>query len=260
MRGSVAFERCREFIDAQVQTTRLPASAGANVDEPRHVITISRQAGSGSHVVARELIAMLQERTPQGSRPWTMFDRDLVEKVLEDHDLPRRLAEFMPEDRTTAIADTMDELFGLHPSSRMLVRKTAETLLRLAELGNVILIGRGSNIITRNLDFALHVRLVGSLSERVRHVMAYTHVGEEVASEYVRRNDLGRSRYVKKYYGEGVEDPTLYDLVINTDRVSYEEAARIIATAALEPLAGRPDRRGAVTPADSRSPSAVPAR
>jgi cytidylate kinase len=179
---------------------------------------------------------MLQERTPEGSRPWTIFDRDLVERVLEDHELPRRLAEFMPEDRTTEIADTMDELFGLHPSSRMLVRKTAETLLRLAELGNVILIGRGSNIITRNLGFALHVRLVGSVPARVRHVMTYKHVSEEEASEYVHRNDLGRRRYVKKYYGEGVDDPTLYDLVVNTDRLSYEEAARIIASAALERL------------------------
>ena len=31
---------------------------------------------------------------------------------------------------------------------------------------------------------------------------------------------------MKKYYGADIEDPLLYDLVINTDRVSYDEAAR----------------------------------
>ena len=36
---------------------------------------------------------------------------------------------------------------------------------------------------------------------------------------------------MKKYYGADIDDPLLYDLVINTDRVSYEEAGRLIAEA-----------------------------
>ena len=79
------------------------------------MITISRQAGSGAHVVAESLVAGLQARDPQASPPWTMFDRDLVERVLKDHKLPERLAEFMPEDRVSGIADTIDELLGVHP-------------------------------------------------------------------------------------------------------------------------------------------------
>ena len=42
---------------------------------------------------------MLQGQVPAGAPPWTIFDRNLVERVLEDHDLPARLAKFMPEDR-----------------------------------------------------------------------------------------------------------------------------------------------------------------
>lgn len=241
MAGSVAFDRCREFIDAQTQPARRPVSS----DAPRRAITISRQAGAGSHAVARELIATLQARTPEGSRPWAMFDRDLVEKVLEDHELPRRLAEYMPEDRVSEISDSMDELFGLHPATRVLVRKTAETILRLAEIGNVVLIGRGSNIITMDLGHVFHVRLVGSLPNRVQHVMEYEGLGQEEAAEYVRSHDLGRRRYVKKYYGSDVDDVLSYDLVINTDRISYDEAARIIAVASSE---HRPAKRRGAAP------------
>ena len=71
-----------------------------------------------------------------------------MDKVLQEHNLPERVAKFMPEDRTSEIADTMEELFGLHPPSWLLVRKVTETILHLAELGNVILIGRGAAVVT----------------------------------------------------------------------------------------------------------------
>ena len=129
------------------------------------------------------------------------------------------------------MSDTLDELFGLHPSTWTLVRKTADTILHLAELGNVVIIGRGANIITKNLDSAFHVRLVGSETKRIEHLRAYKHLSLEAASLYLRDEDLGRKRYVKKYYAADIDDPLLYHLVINTDLVSYGEAARTIADA-----------------------------
>ena len=129
------------------------------------------------------------------------------------------------------MSDTLDELFGLHPSTWTLVRKTADTILHLAELGNVVIIGRGANIITKNLDSAFHVRLVGSETKRIEHLRAYKHLSLEAASEYLRDEDLGRKRYVKKYYAADIDDPLLYHLVINTDLLSYGEAARTIADA-----------------------------
>lgn len=197
----------------------------------RPVITISRQAGAGAHIVAEMLVARLQARAPRGSPPWTLFDRNLVTRVLEDHELPARLAAYMQEDRIGAIAETIDEMFGLHPPAWTLVRETADTILHLAEIGNVIVIGRGANIITAKLDSAFHVRLVGSVPRRVAHVEEYRHLAPEAAARYVRDQDLGRTRYVKKYYGKDIDDPLLYHLVINTDRVTYPEATRMIAEA-----------------------------
>ena len=224
------YDRCLEYINSQAQVLRRQAPGDANAARWR-AVTISRQAGAGSHVVAEALIDRLRTSAPGGSRPWTIFDRNLVERVLEDHDLPARLARFMPEDRVSEMADTMDELFRVHPSSWTLVRKTADTILHLAELGNVVVIGRGANIITKKLDYVFHVRLVGSLAKRIEHIRDYRQLGLEAATEYVRDEDLGRGRYVKKYYAADIEDPLLYHLVINTDLVSYGEAGRMIADA-----------------------------
>jgi hypothetical protein len=238
MKAATALER---YLESVKYTSRpLRESLSHPPGEHGRVITISRQAGSGAHVVAEELIARLEARARPGSPPWTVFDRNLVDRVLKDHELPDRLAEFMPEDRVSGIADTIDELFGVRPSTLTLVRKTADTILRLAELGNVVLIGRGANIITRKLDYAFHVRLVGSVERRIQYVQGYLQLSPQAAAEYVREEDLGRKRYVKKYYAKDIDDPLLYHLVINTDRVSYVEAAQMIT----EAVSAHPDASG----------------
>ena len=221
-----------EFINSQWRPMG-PRSKEASGRRQMDVVTISRQAGSGANAVADPLVARMQTEAPKDACPWTIFDRNLVEKVLDDHDLPGRLARFMPEDRKTEMSDTLDGLFGLQPSSWTLVRKTADTVLHLAEVGNVILIGRGANIITSKLNHVFHVWLVGSLEKRIAHLMEYKHLSLPKATEYARTEDLGRKRYVKKYYAADIDDPLLYHLVINTDRVPYEEAARMIAEAML---------------------------
>jgi hypothetical protein len=190
--------------------------------------------------VAEHLARLLRADAPADTCPWTVFDRNLVEKVLEDHHLPKRLARFMPEDRIPEIADTLDELFGLHPPSWLLVRKTAETILHLAELGNVILIGRGATAITARLDGMLHVRLVGSLEQRVQRIQQLNCLSSKAALDLALREDRGRQRYLRKYFHRDIDDPLLYHLVINTDLMTCEGAAETIADAAMRHRTGAP--------------------
>ena len=104
-----SFERCQTFINCQLQPGDRPHIP--TTSEPRwRAVTISRQTGSGAHVVAEELAKFLQARNPTEVPPWTLFDRDLVKKVLEEHHLPERMARFLAEDRISEIDDTMDEL------------------------------------------------------------------------------------------------------------------------------------------------------
>ena len=168
-----------------------------------------------------------------GPPPWTVFDRNLVEKVLEDYHLPARLARFMPEDRVSEIDDVLQDLCGLHPPSLTLVEKTTDTILRLAELGNVILIGRGANVVTSQLKQVFHVRLVGSLEKRVEQVQKSLSLGRKAAMEFIYLEDRGRRRYLKKYFGKDIDDPLLYHVVVNTDRTGHKQAARMIVAAML---------------------------
>lgn len=233
MNMALDFEKCLTFVNCQLRPGS--GSLQSKAALPRRAVTISRQGGSGGHAVALALAQRLQAQTPSDQCPWTIFDRDLVKKVLEDHHLPQKLARFMPEDRISEITDTLDELFGLHPPSLALVRQTADTILRLVELGNVIIIGRGANVTTARLDYVFHVRLVGSLEHRVAHMQQIIGCDQATASRFVQREDLGRKRYLKKYFDKDIDDPLLYHLIINTDLISYEEAAELIAHSMLRP-------------------------
>jgi cytidylate kinase len=232
MKTQPGLDRALSFLSCQLQ----PAGRGQvfPADEtPRRAVTISRQAGSGAHAVAERLATLLQANTPKEACPWTIFDRNLVSKVLQEHNLPDRVARFMPEDRTSEIADTMEELFGLHPPSWLLVRKVTETILHLAELGNVILIGRGAAVVTANLSHVFHVRLVSAMEKRVQRIQELNQLSKEAALEFIQQEDRGRERYLKKYFKADVDDPLLYDLTINTDRIAHDQAARLIAEAVL---------------------------
>jgi cytidylate kinase len=237
MNARFVLDTCLPFINSQF----LPVGPMVRPLEeaPRVIVTISRQTGSGAHAVAERLAGYLQTHLPNDSLPWTIFDRNLAERVLEDHNLPTRLARFMPEDRIPEWTDVLDELLGAHPPSWTLVRQTSETILALASRGNVIVIGRGANIVTSKLEHALHVRLIGSLERRVEHIQEIRGLEKRAARELILNEDRGRRRYMKKYFDQDLDNPLLYHLVINTDFVPYERAAQLIGETVLNRIHSR---------------------
>lgn len=226
MNIKIGLEKCSSIISSELQFESHSAAPGKVAH--RSVVTISRQSGCGAHAVGEKLAAYLEAHAPDTSCPWKLFDNNLVNNVLAEHKLPRRFARFMEEDRSSELNDIMDELLGTHPPSGVLVQHTAETILRLAERGNVILIGRGAHLVTRELPHVLHVRLVACMEKRVEHLRRNRDIRNDDALELVRKEDRGRRRYLKKYFGADLDDPLLYHLILNTDRFSYEQTARII--------------------------------
>lgn len=195
-------------------------------------VTISRETGAGAVTIARMLAEELDKRGKDpGDPPWTVFNRKLAEKVLEDHQLPENLKRFMREDATSNLKDAVEQQLGLHPASWTLVQHTIDTILRLGHLGHVVLVGHGSNIITARLERGLHVRLVAPLEDRIGHIEEFYGMSQREAVEYVQATDKARMRYVKRYFREEVADPLAYDLVINTARTGFKRAVRIIANA-----------------------------
>jgi hypothetical protein len=231
MSNDTAIEKSRSILVSEFQRAREGKGGGpAEVSGP--AITISHQTGAGAHDIAERLARMLQESEPRSGDGWRVFDRQLVEKALEEHHWPKALANKMPEDRRSYIDDVVEELFGLRPPSWVLVPQVAETTLRLAAAGRVILVGRGATVVTARLPNVFHVRLIASLPRRIERVQKLHGLSRALAAELVKKEDRGRERYVKANFHARLDADLLYDLVINTDRVACPDAAAVIAEAA----------------------------
>ena len=191
-------------------------------------VTISRQSGAYGTTVADKLCEYLLKHESRREAPWAVYDKELIQKVIEEQRFPASFQRYFEVSSTSLIEDTLAELFGLHPPKETLVRRMSETILHLATLGRVILVGRGANIITRRLPNGTHVRLVGSFEKRVAHIKEYLNLPQKQAYEYVTKEDQDRQAYIKQHFQKDISDVSLYDLIINTDTVSLQESVMII--------------------------------
>ena len=226
-----SLEHCFSFINSQLQSadeSKAFAKSGVH-----RAVTISRQTGCGAFAIAEKLAHYLQERSPKNVPPWTVFDHNLIDKVLEDHNLPAYLAKFLPEDRASELEDFLGEIFAVRPPSSTIIYQTAETILKLAALGNVILIGRGGNMITAKLPDVLHVRLVAPFEKRIEHACKSYGMTETEARKFCQTGDLGRERYFKKYFDADINNPLLYHMVINTTQFDNNAVTKLIGEAVL---------------------------
>jgi cytidylate kinase len=224
---NASLDRCFSFIHSHA----LPAEPAATDTGVRRAVTISRQAGCGGLQVADALANHLQKILPRPGVPWTVFDRNLMEKVLADHNLPANLANILAEDRVSELEDMLADVFHMRPPTRTIVQHTAETLLQLADCGNVILVGRAGNVITSRLPHVLHIRLVAPIEDRIQRICVSDRKTPAEARKFCIEEEAARARYLKTYFNADINDPLQYHLVINTSRVGCENAACLIGDA-----------------------------
>ncbi|HEY3276123.1 MAG TPA: cytidylate kinase-like family protein [Syntrophorhabdaceae bacterium] len=220
---NIDLRKCVSFIECGFQVK----SEEGTSSRVRPAITISRMTGAGGHAIASKLADYLHSRFPR-QEEWTVFDRNLVGKILEDHHHNKHIAEFMQEGHKTMLTDVVEEWMGLHPGTWTLVQQTNATLLKLAQMGRVILVGRGASVVAGKLANAFHVRLVGSLEKRINHLQRVHNLDQKSALRLLKKEDEDRRRYLKDNFDKDIDDPLLYHVIINTDRVDHDQAAGLI--------------------------------
>jgi cytidylate kinase len=120
---------------------------------------------------------------------------------------------------------------------RSLAVYTAQEVLGLADKGNIVLRGWGATCLLRPVSHVVSVRITRSLKNRVEWVANNLETDDlEFAESEIRRSDEAHAARMHQQFGVTWGDPLLYDLVINTDRVSVESAV-----AQIQSLIGRPE-------------------
>lgn len=114
---------------------------------------------------------------------------------------------------------------------------TAQEVFALADKGNIVLRGWGATCLLRPVRHVLRVRVTRPFKQRVAWLMEHLGTDDEAFAEAeVRRSDSAHASRMHDQFGVTWGDPLLYDLVLNTDRVSVESCVEQIRQ-----LAGRPE-------------------
>ena len=142
--------------------------------------------------------------------------------------LSRTYAEMAAEHEETQLSDS-------------LYLKTMTLIIgELAAGGNIVLLGRGSQMILAETPRALHVLCVAPQKVRALKLAEREGIGLEEATRRTADSDRARGAFYRKFWKVDFQSPTLYDLTIDTSRLSYDVAADLVSVAARAKEAGPP--------------------
>ena len=203
----------------------------------RAVVCISHATGAGGEDVGKQVAEQLG---------YVYVDEEIVARAAAAGGLePRDVAD---EERRKSFAIRMLEALGegsaevwmaggvpgtiegLKPADvRALIRETVE---QTAARGNVVIVAHAASYALEPGPRTLRVLVTASPTTRTQRVGATEGVAAADAERIVKDSDSGRRDYLKRFYSVDRESPTDYDLVLNTDALSSEQAAEIVVGAA----------------------------
>lgn len=102
-------------------------------------------------------------------------------------------------------------------------------LQAVVKKGNIVITGRGGQALFQETPGVFHVRIIAPLDRRIDNVMKMENVDESEAKKIIKKHDNTAADYLKRTYKIDWNDPSLYHLIINTDKVDFDKAAKMIA-------------------------------
>jgi cytidylate kinase len=212
-----------KFWQHQKHTVTIPGKKSL-----RRFITISREYGCFGYEIAQETIRLLNGGDKAPTPPWAAYERQVLDRVMEDMGLSSHLARTLTDDAQKVMTDILTNAFSKLPPQVAVYQKLAETIRLLAANGNVVIVGRASNVITRGMYGGFHVMVVAPMEYKVDNVMKFKKIQKKEAEKLIIENTARRVNYIKEYVEFDVTDPHHYDMVINLAHTTKQGAARLI--------------------------------
>ena len=112
---------------------------------------------------------------------------------------------------------------------RALIR---ETVVQTAGRGNVVIVSHAASFALEPGPQVLRVMVTAPAPTRAKRIAGSEGLDDASAERRIKDSDAGRRDYLKRFYSVDRESPTDYDLIVNTDHVSFEQGAEIVLRAA----------------------------
>jgi hypothetical protein len=121
---------------------------------------------------------------------------------------------------------------GGDESPALLQSLIVDVVNEVAGQGDIVIGAHGASFALAGRPDVLRVHIAASSETRARRLVESVELTSKAAEKQIRESDASRADYLRRFFGIDSELPTHYDLVVNTDTMSYDEAAELIALAA----------------------------
>ena len=189
------------------------------------IITISHEMGAGGPEIGMAVAQRLG---------YHYVDQEVISDAAHRYGLL--------EEKLTHLDESKPSFFErLDTETHRYIIVLQTTLLEFADQDNVILMGRSGQWLLRGIPHVLRVRVKAPFELRVKRAVKKLagQMGEAVnprtVTDMVRRDDTEKSSRFRYLYEVDINDPSLYELVLNTERLSIEAAVELIGVAARRP-------------------------
>lgn len=109
-------------------------------------------------------------------------------------------------------------------------RRFIEDVIRdLADQGEAVLIGHGAPMVLQGRADTLKVLTTGSTDQRAERIAGGMNIDVAAARKTVEKTDAERQDYFRRFYNRAWLATENYDLCLNTDRLTAEQASSLIA-------------------------------
>jgi cytidylate kinase len=181
------------------------------------IITIARQIGSLGNEIAVDVAQHLN---------YTLVDQAKLQEAAEAYGMLKSELEEVHERRPTLVTRY------LTMRHRAYLDMIQTIIYQYARADDVVILGRGATVLLSDVPSALHVNMFAPFERRVEVVTAREGISRPLAEQIVRENDQDRAGYVRYLFDRDWMDPLLYDVMINTNVITRQQACELIVEAA----------------------------
>lgn len=223
-------KRNAAYIAAQNEAWRrrkIEAEEAPSTEEGALFITISRQFACGAFPLAEAIAEKLSEESGD-DYPWAVYDQELVKRIAEDHQLSQDLVQGFGREKRSEFEESILGLLDSFTPELKVYHSMVSTIHALAMHGRVILVGRGSGILTKKISGGLNIRLIAPVNWRIKLTRELYNIKHKEAVDLVSRMDYEREHFIRKYLNADVADPYHYHMILNNSKMKQDEMVRAV--------------------------------
>ena len=195
------------------------------------VITISRQFGAGGITLGK----MIAEKLG-----YSFADTEIIKMVAEMANVSTNFVETVEKEAGGKFSKLINRLVSKPLLERVLKDERGYIdeeiyldylvliIARLADEGNVVILGRGSQYILNDHPDAFHFLLINEFENRVNFMQERYQLSQTRAAQVVRSEDKRRLNLYRKLHKTDYDKPSLYHMVLNMNKISLEKAMEMI--------------------------------